>query len=294
MSLLGRQLQRTATQQTEAQPQERMRFQRFNHLMLLLLTAFAIVPITILVMNSFKTQAQIGQNPIGLPSELHFENYAKAWDIGNMGMTAANSAIMVIITVTLELVLGGLAAYSLSRKNPPGGSGVMLYMLVASTVPVWLYVVPLFYLWRDLGLLNTRVGLALIYTALNAPFSIFLLRSYMIGLSSDFEDAARVDGANEFQVITRIVLPLVWPGFLTVGLVVGLGVWGEFQLALIFIQDPNAAPITTSYFKFTQRFGRDWPLTSAGAVMMIAPVLVLFLALQRRFVEGLTQGGVKF
>ena len=115
----------------------------------------------------------------------------------------------------------------------------------------------------------------------------------MIGLSKDFEDAARVDGANELQIITRVVLPLVWPGFLTVGLVVGLAVWGEFQLALIFIQDPDAAPITTSYFKFTQRFGRDWPLTSAGAVMMIFPVLVFFLALQRRFIEGLTQGGVK-
>jgi len=103
----------------------------------------------------------------------------------------------------------------------------------------------------------------------------------------------RLTGANEITVFTRIVLPLVWPGFLTVGLVVGLAVWGEFQLALIFIQDPDAAPVTTSYFKFTQRFGRDWSLTSAGAVMMILPVLVLFLAMQRRFVEGLTQGGAK-
>jgi raffinose/stachyose/melibiose transport system permease protein len=291
MSLFIRQLQNIRVRQTEAP--ERLRFKPFNHVMLLLLTAFAIVPIAILVMNSFKNQAQIAQNPIGIPIELHFENYGRAWEIGNMAVTAVNSIIMVTITVTLELVLGGLAAYSLARRNPPGSSGVMLYMLVASTIPVWLYVVPLFFLWRDLGLLNTRVGLALIYTALHAPFSIFLLRSYMIGLSPDFEDAARVDGANEFQVILRVVLPLVWPGFLTVGLVVGLAVWGEFQLALIFIQEPNSAPITTSYFKFTQRFGRDWPLTSAGAVMMIAPVLALFLLLQRRFVEGLTQGGVK-
>ena len=293
MSLLGRQYQKISTQASTAQPPERLRPHVFNHVMLLLLTAFAIIPIAILFSNSFKTQSEIGQNPIGLPSVVNFENYGRAWDIGEMGPKAANSAFLVVVTVTLELVLGGLAAYSLSRKNPPGGSIVMLYMLVVSTVPVWLYVVPLFFLWRDLHLLNTRIGLALIYTALNAPFSIFLLRSFMIGLSSDFEDAARVDGANEFQIITRVVLPLVWPGFLTVGLVVGLAVWGEFQLALIFVQDPNAAPITTSYFKFTQRFGRDWPLTSAGAVMMIAPVLVLFLALQRRFVEGLTQGGVK-
>jgi raffinose/stachyose/melibiose transport system permease protein len=244
-------------------------------------------------MNSLKSQADIGRNPIGFPNSIHLDNYTRAWDIGNLGITARNSAIMVVLTVTGVLVLGGMAAYSLARKNPPGSDAVMLYLLVATTIPVWLYVVPLFFMWRDFGLINTRIGLSLIYIALNAPFSIFLLRSFMVGLSTDFEDAARIDGANEIQIFTRIVLPLTWPGFLTVGLVVGLAVWGEFQLALIFIQDPDAAPVTTSYFKFTQRFGRDWALTSAGAVMMIFPVLVLFLAMQRRFVEGLTQGGAK-
>lgn len=89
------------------------------------------------------------------------------------------------------------------------------------------------------------------------------------------------------------MLPLTWPGFLTVGLVVGLGVWSEFQLSLIFVQEPDLYPVTTSYFKFATRFSRDWALTSAGAVMMTFPVIVLFLALQRRFVEGLAQGGLK-
>jgi raffinose/stachyose/melibiose transport system permease protein len=120
-----------------------------------------------------------------------------------------------------------------------------------------------------------------------------LLRSYLSNLPKEYEDAARVDGANELQVLTRVVLPLTWPGFLTVGLVVGLGIWSEFQVALIFISDPNMFPVTTSYFKFQERFGTDWSLTSAAAFMMIAPVLVLFLALQRRFVTGLTQGGLK-
>ena len=293
MSVLQNQLQQSKLDEIRSRRPDRLKPQRFNHTMLVLLTLFAIVPIAILFMNSFKTQAEIGFNPLGFPSELNFENYGRAWDLGDMGPKALNSAFLVAVTVTLELILSGLAAYSLSRRNPPGGSMVMLYMLVVSTVPVWLYVVPLFFLWRDIGLLNTRFGLALIYVALHAPFSIFLLRSFMIGLSKEFEEAARVDGANEFTIITRIVLPLTWPGFLTVGLVVGLAVWGEFQLALIFLQDPDAAPITTSYFKFTQRFGRDWGLTSAGAVMMIAPVLAFFLLMQRRFVEGLTQGGVK-
>ncbi len=106
-------------------------------------------------------------------------------------------------------------------------------------------------------------------------------------------DAAKIDGANEFQVLTRIVLPLTKPGFLTVGLVVGLGVWNEFLLALIFIYDPNRAPVTTSFFKFVDRFSRDWALTSAGAIIIIFPVMVLFLALQRQFIEGLAEGGVK-
>jgi raffinose/stachyose/melibiose transport system permease protein len=204
-----------------------------------------------------------------------------------------NSIILVVGTVAIELTFGGLAAYSLARKRPPGSNLVMFYMLVASTIPVWLYLVPLFFTWRSLNLLNNRLGLMLIYVALNAPFSIFLLRSYMIGLSPDFEDAARVDGANELQVLTRIVAPLTWPGFLTVGLVVGLSVWSEFQIALIFIQEPDMFPVTTSFFKFADRYSRDWGLTSAGASMMIIPVLILFLFLQRRFIEGLAQGGVK-
>ncbi|MCL4862173.1 MAG: carbohydrate ABC transporter permease, partial [Caldilineaceae bacterium] len=141
--------------------------------------------------------------------------------------------------------------------------------------------------------LNSWHGLIIIYVAVNSPFAIFLLRSYMVDFPRDFEDAARVDGANEWQVFTRVVMPLMWPGFLTVGLVVALSVWGEFQIALVFIQDDSLLPVTTSYYNFTRRFGRDWALTSAGAVMMIAPVIVIFLALQRRFIEGLTQGGMK-
>jgi len=264
-----------------------------NHFILILLVLFAIGPIVVLLFNSVKNNAEIGRNPLGFPESIHLENFGEAWEKGQFGKTMGNSVILVVNTVLLELVLGGMAAYSLARKQPPGTNVVMFYMLVVSTIPIWLYLVPLFFTWRTLNLLNTRLGLILIYVALNAPFSIFLLRSYLLGLSVDFEDAARVDGANEIQVLTRIVLPLTWPGFLTVGLIVGLGVWSEFQIALIFVQEPDMFPMTTSFFKFSDRFSRDWALTSAGATMMILPVLLMFLVLQRRFIEGLSQGGVK-
>ncbi len=272
---------------------ERSKLLVFNHAVLLLLTAFAVMPLLVLVFNSGKTNFEIGHNPLGPPSEVITDNFINAWEKGNFATTMRNSAVYVVVTIAAELVLGGLAAYGLARKKPPGSDLLMLYFLVASTIPVWMYIVPLYTQFRIWKLVGTMHGLILIYIAWNAPLTIFLLRSYMVDLPAELEDAARVDGANEFQVLTRIVLPLTKPGFLTVGLVVGLGVWNEFLLALIFIYDPNRAPVTTSFFKFVDRFSRDWALTSAGAIIIIFPVMVLFLALQRQFIEGLAEGGVK-
>lgn len=264
-----------------------------NYIILSLLVLFSLGPMVVLLFNSVKNNLELGKNPLGWPTAFYPQNFGEAWIQGQFAVTMTNSVIFVTGTVIGVLLLGGMAAYSLARLNPPGGGGYMVYMLTLSTLPFWLYVIPLFIMWRNFGLLNSRLGLMIIYVALNSPFAIFLLRSYLLSLPRDFEDAARVDGANEWQVMARVVLPIMWPGFLTVGLVVALAIWGEFQVALIFLQDDELLPVTTSYYNFQQRFGRDWALTSAGAVMMIAPVLVIFLALQRRFVEGLTQGGVK-
>jgi raffinose/stachyose/melibiose transport system permease protein len=191
------------------------------------------------------------------------------------------------------VTLGGMAAYSLAKLHLPGADGFMLYLLVGSSLPVQLFLVPLFFLWRNMGLINNLFGLIIIYIALNSPFAIFLLRSYMLQLPSDFEDAARVDGANEWQDFTRVVVPLSWPGFLTAGLVVALAVWNEFLMATIFLTDQKLFTVVTSYYNFTTRFSRDWGLTSAAAMMMLLPILFIFLSLQRRFIEGLTQGGLK-
>ena len=264
-----------------------------NYILLILLVAFALGPIVILGFNSLKEAADIGRNPLGPPTELHWENFPKAWDVGNFSTTTRNSLILVVGTVSSVLLLGGMAAYALARLKLPGGSVLMLYLLVGSSLPVQLFLVPLFFLWRNLGLVNNLVGLIIIYVAVHSPFAIFLLRSYLVGIPPDFEDAARVDGANEWQVFTIIILPLSWPAFLTVGLVVALGVWNEFLLATVFLTQQNLFTVVTSYYNFTSRFSRDWSLTSAAAIMMIAPILIVFLSLQRRFIAGLTQGGLK-
>jgi raffinose/stachyose/melibiose transport system permease protein len=243
--------------------------------------------------NSLKSQSDLGANPLGPPTRFLWENYTRAWDIGNFSTTMVNSGILVAMTVGGVLVLGGLAAYSLAKLDPPGSGAMMLYLLIGSSLPLQLFLVPLFFLWQRLHLVNNLFGLGIIYVAINAPLAIFLLRSYMVQLPRDFEDAARVDGASEWRIFSGIVVPLSWPGFLTVGLVVALSVWNEFLLATVFLTEQELFTVVTSYYNFQTRFSRDWGLTSAAAMMMIVPVIVIFLTLQRRFIEGLTQGGLK-
>ena len=265
-----------------------------NYIIVLLLAIFAIGPLVILLFNSVKSPADAGRNLLGFPQKIVLSNFSRAWEIGRFGKTVPNTLILVGGTVVGTLILGGMAAYSIAKLNLPGGGLMTMYMLVSSSLPVQLFLVPLFFMWRKLGLVNNLFGLIIIYVAINAPFAIFLLRSYMIQIPNDFEDAARVDGAGEWGVFSRIVVPLSWPAFLTVGLVVGLSVWNEYLLATVFLTKQELFTIVTSYYSFSSAYGgRDWGLTSAGAVMMILPLVVLFLLLQRRFIEGLTQGGLK-
>ena len=249
-----------------------------NYLVLGLLVFFAMGPLVVLGFNSFKNSAEIGRNPLGLPQHIIWENYPQAWVVGNFSTTTINTAILVAGTVVGVLVLGGMAAYSLTKLHLPGSDGFMLYLLVGSSLPVQLFLVPLFFLWRNMGLINNLFGLIIIYIALNSPFAIFLLHSYMLQLPSDFEDAARVDGANEWQVFTRVVVPLSWPGFLTAGLVVALAIWNEFLMATVFLTDQNLFTVVTSYYNFTTRFSRDWGLRRRRNDVTPYPVHLLKLA----------------
>jgi len=264
-----------------------------NYVILIVLLLFAAGPLVLLGFNSLKTTAEIGANPLGPPIVLRIQNFADAWTKGHYATTLTNSVIVVIGTMVGVCVISGLAAYALARMNAPGFNAFSLYLLVGTSLPLTLFLVPLFFLWTKLGLTNSLFGLIVIYWATFSPLATFLLRSYMVAIPADFEDAARVDGASDWQVLQHVMIPIVWPGFLTVALVTGLGAWNEYIFAYTFIQDEAVKTVVTSFSAFTGRFTRDWGLTSAGAIIMTAPVIIFFLALQRRFIEGLTQGGLK-
>ncbi len=264
-----------------------------NYIILLLLAAFTVIPLLVLTLNSFKSTAEIASDPFGLPQEIRWSNYSDAYEQGSFATTIANSLVLTGFTVVFTLLLAGMAAFALARLRLRGSNIISFYFLVGTGVPAQLFIIPLFFIWKQLGLVNSHLGLIIIYVALMAPFSTYLLRSYMLSLPQEFVDAARIDGASNLQVLRHVILPLTWPGFLTAGLVIGLFVWNEFLFAVTFLHKPELKPISTSLFAFQQRYSRDWGLTNAGSIIMVLPVLVLFLLLQRRFIEGLTQGGLK-
>ncbi len=264
-----------------------------NYIILSVLAVFSLGPLVVLAFNALKSTDEIGSNPFGPPRLPLLTNFPSAWDQGNYARTMLNSTVVVVGTVLGVCLIAGLAAYALARLKVPGGDAFALYLLVGTSLPAALFLVPLFFLWTKLGLVNNLLGLIIIYWATASPFATFLLRSYMVSVPVDFEDAARVDGASEWQVLLRVMMPIVRPGLLTVALVSGLGAWNEYLFAYTFIQDDNLKTVITSYQAFTGRFTTDWGLTSAAAIITIFPVLVFFLLLQRRFIEGLTQGGLR-
>lgn len=264
-----------------------------SYLMLVFLAIFAIGPVILLALNSLKTTNEIRANPFGLPGDWLFSNYSEAWVLGKFTTTVVNTIILTGSTIAVVVVIGGLAAFALSRFRFPGADAISFYLLVGTSIPAMVFMVPLYFMWAQLGLINNLFGLVIIYAALHSPFATYLLRSFLISIPVDFEEAARIDGASDLQVLTRIILPLSWPGFMTMVLVVGLAVWNEFLFAVTFLQRDELKPIATSVQAFQSRFQRDWGLTSAASMIMVAPIIILFLMLQRQFIEGLTKGGLK-
>ena len=264
-----------------------------NYLVLLLLALFALVPVLLLALNSLRTTQEIGANPFALPESWLFSNYAEAWDQGGFSTTMVNTVILTGGTIIGVVIIGGLAAFSLARFRFPGANALSFYLLVGTSVPALVFMVPLYFMWAQIGLVNNLFGLIIIYVALNSPFATYLLRSFMISIPADYEEAARIDGASDIQVFTQIIVPLAWPGFLTMVLVVGLAVWNEFLFAVTFLQRDELKPIATSVQSFQTRYSRDWGLTSAASMIMVVPIVILFLLLQRQFIEGLTRGGLK-
>lgn len=263
------------------------------HVPLIVLALFALGPLVLLVLNAFKSNDEANFNPIGWPSSWHLENFPHAWSEGGLGVAMRNSVIVSFVSIAGVCLVAGLGAYALAKLDMRGKGIITAYFLGTTTLPAQLFLVPLFFLWLRLHLVNSLPGIIIIYVAVYTPFSMFLLRAYFVGLPTDLLDAARIDGATEYQVYWRIVVPLAKPAFLTVALIVGMWTWNEFLYAVTFLQSASVQTVALTYQNFTQRFTTNVADQNAAGLMLVLPIVVLYLLLQRRFIAGMTAGGLK-
>lgn len=264
-----------------------------THAALALLALITLFPIALLVLNSVKPAAQIVQNPLAWPEVFRWDNFTRAWSDARFSRTMLNSTLVAGMTIVLVCTTGSLTAYVLARRKIKAWKLVTFYLLATTTAPIQLFLFPLYFGFARLGLINNMAAVSVIYTAIWSPFAIMLLRTYFMAVPKELEEAALVDGASHWQVFRRVMLPIVSPGILTVALIIGLYSWNEFLIALTFLQSADSATAITSFFLLSGRYSNDWGEIMAAALIITLPVVVLFVLLQRRFIEGMAGGSVK-
>ena len=270
---------------------------RLNRTLCLVLIGVALftslLPIALTVMNALKTTVEINTNPLAPPTQFHWENFVNAWNNASLGPSLLHSAQVTGLTIVLVCLTAAPCAYVLARQQGRGFRFLTFYFMASITVPVQLYLYPLYFIFAKLGLVNSIPAVALIYTAMFSPFSIFLLRTYVLSIPYALEEAAEIDGATPWQKFFYVVLPMMRPGLLTVAIIVGLNAWNEFVIAVTFLQNNDNVTAVVKFYNLTGQYSTDWGEMLAAAVIIVLPVVLVFVLLQRRFIDGMTAGAVK-
>ncbi len=253
----------------------------------------ALFPIALLVLNSLKSAQEIVLNPLSFPKIIRWDNFSRAWADAHFSQTFLNSVMLTATTIIMVCTTGSAAAYVLARKKIRRWKAVTGYLLATTTAPIQLFLFPLYFAFARLGLINNIFAVALVYTAIYSPFAIMLLRTYFLAVPKELEEAALIDGATHWQVFTKVMLPMVSPGILTVALIIGLYSWNEFLIATTFLQQQDSTTAVVSFFLLSGQYSSDWGEIMAAALIIVLPIVILFVFLQRRFIEGMAGGSVK-
>jgi ABC-type glycerol-3-phosphate transport system permease component len=269
--------------------------------LLALLSSFlvlALAPLAWLLMTSLKPSREIFLAPFQPPSQPTWENYRKAWGAAHFGDYFANSAGITVSVVLATLLLSSMAAYAIARFGFPAARAVHFTFLAGMMIPIQLAVVPLFFEMKALGLLGSRLGLSLVYLATSLPFAVFLLVGFFRSLPGSLREAAVLDGAGEWTVFWRVMLPLARPGLATIAIMTFLGVWNEYLVAFVLLSGQGAEgartlPLGLANLTVVGQFRTDFGMIFAGIVLVMLPTLVVYVTLERHLTRGLTVGAVK-
>ncbi|MBD0416860.1 carbohydrate ABC transporter permease [Oryzicola mucosus] len=254
---------------------------------------FALAPIAWGVLSSLKPTNQILEVPPRfIPQDVTLEHYERV--IGDKGLLfLGNSALISAITIVCALAIGSIAAYAIARYEFPGRKVLMVFTIGVMSIPIASLLIPTFTLLSVVGLINTHVGLILLYTAYQLPIVIWMLYGYFLSLPVEVEHAARIDGYTALGTLRRVVLPLSKPALVAAALFVLVFAWNDFVVAVTMTSSESVRTFPVAVYFYLGFYGREWGPLLAAAVISIIPIILIFIVLQRYFISGLTGGGVK-
>lgn len=260
--------------------------------LLLLGTSVTLLIIFATVMNSFKTKSDLIKNTFGIPTAFSLDSYIKILTQDSFGRYFLNSIILTAGGLTLLILLSSMVAYGITRYEFRGKSFVQTYFMLGLMFPIQLGILPLFIILRNLGLLNNLFGMILLYAA-GMSFPVFVFSKFFVTIPASLEESGRLDGANEFTVYFRIILPICKPVIFTVALINSVTIWNDFYMPLVFLSKASVRTLTLGLYKYLEDFLRSWDVAFAAVVITLIPVVIVYFAFSDQIVAGLTGGAVK-
>ena len=259
-----------------------------------LLALSSLFPFAWMLLSSFKSLRELYTvPPVWLPDAPTLANYTKVLFDSNIPRYFLNSTVIAVGSTGIALVLAILSGYGFARFRFRGKNIYQTSILATQMLPTAVIIVPLFIVLRSLGLLNTYAGLILVYLILTLPLSVYMITGYFRSIPVELEEAAIIDGASRMGVLLRITLPLSLPGLVATTIYCFVTTWNEFIFALSFALDSSVKTLPIGLAEFSTEFQTDWGAVMAASVVMTVPIALLFLALQRLFIGGLTAGATK-
>jgi raffinose/stachyose/melibiose transport system permease protein len=263
------------------------------YVIVLLVAIAVLLPVVYAVLGGFRTTGQIAAHPVGLPSPWIFTNYLDILGSGSFWQQVGNSAVVTAITVVAVVVLAALAAFVFARFAFRGRELLYTFFTLGLLYPIAVAILPLFITVRQLGLLNTPLGVALPQAAFDLPLTIVILRPFFRDIPGELEDAAAIDGASAFRFFWNIVLPMSRPALVTVAVLSMVKSWNAFLLPLVVLTDPSDWTLPLGVTNFSTQYSVDTARVLAFTTLSMVPTLVLYVFAERQLVSGLTSGAVK-
>jgi len=267
----------------------------FSKIFIILFLCVQMYPIIWLLLSSVKSPSEFSLRAVyALPEKLTFSNYAVAWTVGKMGIYFRNSAIATLVALLLIITFSAPVSFAITKMKWKLSRITLTFFLLGITIPVQVVLIPLFIIYKNVGLLNSLLGLIIVYSAFGLPISIYLFVGFFKSVPNQMIEAAVIDGCSIFSVFTRIMLPLMKNAIATVLTIQFLFTWNDLVFSMTFISKMNLKTVQTGLMYFTGQFGqRYWGPTFASIVMSTLPTLFLYLFLNKVMIKGLTAGAVK-